>query len=238
MPPPAKRHWSDASVGSSRERAALWLFERVGEGHVFTKAELRAAFPEIEQIDRRVRDLRSAGWVIHTNRQDARLRPNELRLVSVGDRIWEASSKRHVSPRISAADRRAAMRRCDYRCVRCGVGAGEAFGDSPSTSAVLTVRTSSAVSPGSPVETMVLCQRCFGSPADADLAGEALRLVGELNQAERATVLRWIDAGCREIPRTEGAWQRIVRLSPTGQRDVRAALEGAVDAGTPGDGAP
>ena len=53
--------WDDANLGTMR-RAALWLVEVVGEGNSFTKSQLREAFPEVAQIDRRMRDLRDFGW--------------------------------------------------------------------------------------------------------------------------------------------------------------------------------
>ncbi|NED80912.1 hypothetical protein G3I76_12555, partial [Streptomyces sp. SID11233] len=63
-----------------RVRVALWLVSVVGEGNPFTKTELRTAFPDESQIDRRLRDLRDWGWVIHNSRDDESLRPEEQRL--------------------------------------------------------------------------------------------------------------------------------------------------------------
>jgi hypothetical protein len=60
---------------------ALWLAAEVGEGGVFTKEQVRQAFPGISQADRRIRDLRDYGWVIHTNTDDASLASGEQRLV-------------------------------------------------------------------------------------------------------------------------------------------------------------
>lgn len=208
----------------------MWLFEHVGEGKIFTKADLRAAFPDIEQIDRRMRDLRSAGWVIHTNRQDPSLRPRELRLVSIGDQIWATSRTGPTQRRITPAERRAAMRRCDYRCVRCGAGAGEPFADERAASAVLSVRSGGDPSSGGPSEVAVLCQRCFGSATDADLLSESLSLVDELDEANRIAVLAWLAAGRREIRPAERLWQRVVRLSPDARETVRAILASRADA--------
>ncbi|ARF63093.1 hypothetical protein B1H20_18155 [Streptomyces violaceoruber] len=80
--------WTDNKMGSM-VRAALWLATQVGEGNVYTKDQLRAAFPDVAQIDRRVRDLRELGWVIATNREDPQLAPNEAQFVRAGAAVWE-----------------------------------------------------------------------------------------------------------------------------------------------------
>lgn len=80
--------WTDKKM-SSKVRTALWLASEVGEGNVYTKAQLREAFPDVAQIDRRVRELRDYGWVIATNRDDPALRSHEARFVQAGDPIWQ-----------------------------------------------------------------------------------------------------------------------------------------------------
>ena len=70
--------WRTSRTGS-KTRVALWLVAEVGAGGTFTKADLRAAFPAIEQVDRRMRDLRTEGWVIATYREDRSLAADELR---------------------------------------------------------------------------------------------------------------------------------------------------------------
>ncbi|MFG2901497.1 hypothetical protein ACGFZH_31000 [Streptomyces zaomyceticus] len=72
-------------------RVALWLATEVGQGNVFSKDQLRTAFPSVAQIDRRVRELRSHGWVIATRREDVSLAINEMRFVEAGASIWESS---------------------------------------------------------------------------------------------------------------------------------------------------
>ncbi len=59
--------WRDGTLGT-RVRVALWLASEVGEGGTFRKQQLRDAMPGVEQIDRRMRDLRPAGWEILTYR--------------------------------------------------------------------------------------------------------------------------------------------------------------------------
>src|SRR3954447_17133914 len=89
--------WRTSTAGT-RVRAALWLVEVVGVGNHFTKAELREAFPGVEQVDRRMRDLRDDSWVIATNREDRSLELDELRFVSMGGRVWEPGYRRSAAP--------------------------------------------------------------------------------------------------------------------------------------------
>ena len=72
-------------------RVAHWLYSKVGQGNVFTKADLRDAIPGVEQVDRRMRDLRPLGWVIKTYREMPALHANELYLDKIGSRVWETS---------------------------------------------------------------------------------------------------------------------------------------------------
>lgn len=80
--------WQDSELGTMK-RAALWLVQVVGEGEIFTKTELREAFPDVAQIDRRMRDLRDFGWKIDTKREDIDLDANEQRYVQRGEPVWE-----------------------------------------------------------------------------------------------------------------------------------------------------
>lgn len=107
----------------SLQDAATWLLREVGVGGVFTKVQLRAAFPEVTQIDRRVRDLRAQGWVIHTRRQDPSLGQEEMRLVEVGDR------RRGPSERITPKQRRAALLATAHSCLACGAVASAPYPD-------------------------------------------------------------------------------------------------------------
>lgn len=90
--------WTNEKMGT-KVRAALWLATEVGEGNVYTKDQLKAAFPGAVQVDRRVRELRDCGWVIATNRDDVSLAPHEARFVQAGERIWEPGVRRRVASR-------------------------------------------------------------------------------------------------------------------------------------------
>lgn len=90
--------WTNEKM-STKVRAALWLATEVGEGKIYTKDQLRTAFPEATQVDRRVRELRNYGWVIATNRDDVSLAPHEARFVRAGERIWEPGVRRQMAKR-------------------------------------------------------------------------------------------------------------------------------------------
>ena len=121
--------WRTSRAGS-KVRVALWLIAEVGTGGTFTKADLRAAFPAVEQVDRRMRDLRAEGWVIATYREDRSLAADELRLVTVGARVWEPGY-RPRSRAVPARERRAVFSRDGYACRYCGISAGETYRTTP-----------------------------------------------------------------------------------------------------------
>ncbi|PWS49968.1 hypothetical protein DLE01_21040 [Streptomyces sp. FT05W] len=105
--------WTSEKFGT-KVRAALWLVTVVGEGNVFTRDQLRAAFPGVEQIDRRLRDLRDHGWVIATNRDEPFLDPHETRFVRAGDPIWQPGVRRSLSGRPRSSEL-ASLRRTELR---------------------------------------------------------------------------------------------------------------------------
>ncbi|MDQ0685646.1 hypothetical protein QFZ56_004609 [Streptomyces achromogenes] len=87
--------WRDPSAGGGLVRAAAWLLQEVGEGGTFTKERLRADFPGIAQIDRRVRDLRDYGWIINTSREDPGLGQAEQRFVKRGLDVWDPEQRKN-----------------------------------------------------------------------------------------------------------------------------------------------
>src|SRR4051794_14992723 len=107
--------WRDSSAGG-RVRAALWLATEVGEGGTFTKAQLRTAFPNVEQIDRRVRDLRPEGWLILTFQEDRSLQQDELRLSAIGGHVWEPGYRSAAKAAVSEKERQAAFLADDFQC--------------------------------------------------------------------------------------------------------------------------
>lgn len=133
---------------SSLEDAAKWLREKVGVGGVFTKEDLREAFPGVTQIDRRVRDLRKCGWVINTRREDGTLSRAQMRLVKVAGTIPAAQE---ISPR----DRRKAMLAAAYSCALCGAAGGSSYPDAQHVQVSLQV-----FNPEDGLGLIVCCARC------------------------------------------------------------------------------
>ncbi|MFE6467953.1 hypothetical protein ACFVGP_10670 [Streptomyces rochei] len=130
--------WRDPSAGGGLVRAAAWLAE-LGENKVFTKRDLREAFPDIAQIDRRVRDLRDYGWVINTSREDPDLDQNQQRFVKRGIAVWDPKQRRSRTngqrvPEAPAAKHDLAARIAELSAVeRTRLLAWIAIGDRPRT---------------------------------------------------------------------------------------------------------
>jgi hypothetical protein len=133
-------------------RVARWLLSEVGEGNVFTKQDLRAAFPNVEQVDRRMRALRDFDWIINTNLEDASLSPHELRFASQGQAVWD-KGRSSSGAGLSSKARRHALSSANYLCQTCGIPAGVDHPDPPLASAVLSVTRNGD-------EASVHCQRC------------------------------------------------------------------------------
>jgi hypothetical protein len=194
---------------SSLGLVAEWLAQQVGEGSVFTKQDLRVALPQFEQADRRMRDLRDYGWTILTNREDASLRPNELRLVKIGLPVWDpgvARVARNSEERVSPAERSRELLSAGYLCRRCGIGAGEIYPEAKTTQVFLSVRRREH-------GFEVLCQFCLRGGSDSLAALKAL--IESLNPVERAELKTWL-AGERPFERVEIAWS-LARRGPVGE---------------------
>lgn len=208
--------------GGTKIRVALWLHEEVGPGGVFTKAQLRGAFPNVEQVDRRMRDLRPEGWVIHTNSQDVSLEPDELRLVSVGGRVWERSYRSAAISTIPDAERRAVMRRDNFACVFCGISAGEPYEDDPGRTAVLAVVRGTATVRTEALSTV--CVRCRGASAQASSAQEVLIELKELDFEDRESFRLWLDKDRRVLTPLDTAWLHFLRLPSEQRKQVVEAV--------------
>lgn len=179
---------------------ARWLLAEVGAGNIFTKADLRDAFPGVQQVDRRMRDLRPYGWVIDTNRQDAELASHELRFVGEGQPVWE-SRKRPGALEASPKERRKAMLDAGYMCELCGIAAGQTFFVKPFHAAVVSAYRSHG-------SFVVMCQRCAAGATEDVLATEralALQLFEELTESDRGLFRDWVENG-RRPTKVELAW--------------------------------
>lgn len=222
--------WRTITAGT-RIKVALWLASEVGEGNIFRKQQLREALPGIEQIDRRMRDLRPAGWQIHTYRDRGNLGPDELLLSKIGSPVWEAAHRSSGLRNIPARIRREVMSRDGHRCVRCGVLAGEGYPDDPSTTARLTI---GHVNPhkngsGSTASDLVTeCAKCNESVqhfTESRLSVEQVwDRVAALSGKDKRQLLPWIIRGRREPTPLEQSAALVFQLPATERLVIRDRL--------------
>ena len=102
----------------SREKIANFLRERVGQ--VVTTQEIRDASGGAVQYDRRLRELREAGWPILSNRDRADLKPDEYMLAEAPPPV-----QYKFRPPISKRVRAEVLERNGYTCQMCGAAAGD-----------------------------------------------------------------------------------------------------------------
>lgn len=219
--------WDDPALkAGTMIRAGLWLASEVGEGQNFTKEQVRRTFPGISQIDRRIRDLRDFGWVIHTNTDDGSLSPEEQRLVHVGTPVWDPQARRLAAQStITAAERAAALAADNHQCVICGVAGGEDYPDSLTESAVLAVSRQAVQLPdGRNSEHLItLCRRCR-SGRDQLLTTDLNRWTEDvevLDAADQQRLARWVARGRRGATPLDRAWNAF-RALPADARGVAA----------------
>ncbi|MFI1647944.1 hypothetical protein ACH4XT_13520 [Streptomyces avidinii] len=197
-------------------------------GEVFTKGELREAFPDTSQIDRRMRDLRDRGWRISTNREDPTLTSSEHRFVEMGAEVWKPGQSKAKTPAASltAIQRREIFEADDYLCRVCGIAAGEVYEGSVET-AQLDVARREVLKPGvaTTTEMVTECRRCRvgGRAGRADLTS----ILGELeqmSQIERNHFSQWLEADRRDFSMMERLWGLYRTLPSDSRRAVREAV--------------
>jgi hypothetical protein len=190
----------------TRVRVALWLISEVGVGHAFTKAQLREAFPGVEQVDRRMRDLRADGWVIATYREDRSLSADELRFVSAGGPVWERGYKSKATANdVTTRVRQQVMAADGFVCLYCGIGGGEPYPDDAVRTAKLTVtRAESTDDSGSRLVT--LCDRCRLRSGEDTTADSLIAAIEALDPESREILRDWVARGERQRNRLDELW--------------------------------
>ncbi|MEU3185858.1 HNH endonuclease [Streptomyces sp. NPDC006923] len=216
--------WRDTGLGT-RVRVALWLRDEIGVGGTFSKAALRAAVSGAEQVDRRMRDLRPAGWVIRTNRDMPSLQPDQLYLEEMGLPVWDQEHRAAGLRQISARTRRFVYERDGHMCRRCGIGAAEAYADDPGSHARLTLGhvNPHASGGGANAEDLVTeCSRC--NETVRNLTGVQMSRtqvwdrVRELPVRNKRELLAWMTGDVRPLSPAEQAWG-MYRQLPAAVRD-------------------
>ncbi|BCW35101.1 hypothetical protein StoSoilA2_11570 [Arthrobacter sp. StoSoilA2] len=183
---------------------------------MFTKAQLREAFPGVEQIDRRMRDLRQDGWILSTYAQERALAVDELRLVKIGGHIWEPGYKSNHTPRASDRERRETLARDNFACIFCGIGAGETYSDDPALAGQLNVTWCDAAAPRGRYVTT--CKRCRNPLAEIGSSDVAYEAAETLVPDEMRLLMDWIRVGHRTPRQIDRVWG-LVRLLSKGERE-------------------
>jgi hypothetical protein len=207
-------------------RTALWLMTEVGVGKSFTKEQHRRAFTGVTQADRRLRDLRAYGWVIHTSAEDVTLRPEEQRFVAPGAQVWEAGQRRAADVAVPAADRMAVFAANDYQCIVCGIAGGETYADAPHMTAVLSAARRDVVLHAGETRTMYVaeCKRCRAGEPDGRLIDVSILIedVNRLDDRDRAILKRWMTEGRRAA--VDRVWASVRRLPAEIREQLRKTL--------------
>ena len=216
--------WRTSTAGT-KVRVALWLHSEIGIGGTFTKAQLRDNFPNVEQVDRRMRDLRDEGWVLVTYREDRSLAPDELRLKVEGNPIWERGHRSQQT--VPTAKHRQAVLAADgYMCVDCGVAAGEPYPDQVLRTAKLTVarREAATGAPG----LVTLCDRCHAARSSSSVPSlkELQQAFENLNPEEQSRLQSWLRSGRRVSRPEEVLWAAYRRLQHSERADFTRLVLG------------
>lgn len=218
--------WQDKGFGSMA-RAALWLESEVGEGEIFTKPQLREAFPEVAQIDRRMRDLRDRDWQIDTRREDPSLKQEEQRYVRRGAAVWiPGQAKAKPKSSLTHAQRTRVMMADSFLCRSCGIGAGEAYANGGPNAQLDIARRKVRLADGSvDLQFVTECNRCRVGSRDheADLAG-LLKKVTTLAPLERRVFAAWVEADRRDRSEMEKLWGVLRTLPEESREAVRQAV--------------
>jgi hypothetical protein len=199
----------------------------IGEGNTFTKSQLRDAFPEVAQIDRRMRDLRDFGWKIDTNREDIGLDPNEQRFTQRGISVWEpGKATRPASASITSSQRREILARDGHKCRTCGIGPGERYTGTEITSQLDIARRQVRLPDGrSALQLVTECNRCRvgGRELITDLR-DVLSRVEKLPAIEKQILVGWIDRDGRKFSAVEQVWADYRTLPPDAREILRESL--------------
>lgn len=215
--------WRTSRAGT-RVRVALWLASEIGAGGAFTKAQLREAFPGVEQVDRRMRDLRAEGWVITTYREDRSLAADELRLVRLGGGVWEPGYRSKASSSsVSERLRQEVFAADGFVCVYCGIGGGEPYPDDPLRTAKLTIARGQPTDDGSP-RLATVCDRCHTRSSEGESAENLMSAISELESASRERLSGWIVRGARERDPLDELWAAYRRLPELDRARIRELI--------------
>jgi 5-methylcytosine-specific restriction endonuclease McrA len=226
--------WQNSSVGAAK-RVGHYLAVVVGEGNKFNKSALRETVPNTEQVDRRMRDLRKVGWKIRNYKDMASLKPNELYLEEIGDKVWE-DGYRWPAEGLTAAKRRKVYDRDGRRCMVCGIDFGAEYPDRPGVVARPTIGHILPKERGGTDDLDNLrpeCQLCNETarnltelPADVELLK---RKMVELSRSDKQVLAQWMLTGKRSFSDAEKLWAQYSQLPQPQQVEIREALSAVLE---------
>lgn len=218
--------WTDPKLGTMK-RAGLWLATVVREGNVFTKEDVKQAFPGVSQADRRVRDLRDHGWQIDTNREDASLGPHEQRFVKQGEPVWEPGKGARSGTSITQTRRREVLARDGHFCRSCGIAPGEVYAGTYESAQIDIARRLVRQPDGSETTELVAeCNRCrVGGRGVVTDFGSLLNRTKALSGLERKMLSDWMERDRREFSAAESFWADYRALPEESRVKVREALK-------------
>jgi hypothetical protein len=220
--------WNDPKVRpGTMVRTALWLVQEIGLGNIFTKEQHRSAFSGVTQADRRLRDLRAHGWIIHTSSEDISLNSNEQRFIAMGSEVWDPVARQSVGVRkLTDKQRMAVFAKTDYQCSVCGIAGGERYADKIGVTAVLSASRRTVTRPDGRKEVIFLaeCRRCsVGNPKKVEDIAKFLAEIDVLENGAKVAIVTLIANG------TEGKlselWKEFRQMSQQSRIEIQEFLK-------------
>ncbi len=213
---------SDRRTATYRE-VGEWI-KTLGVGRTFTMLEAREVFPGVNQIDRRMRELRECGWKIKTNRQDKNLRPGQYRCDEFGDY--------NRQPGLSDRVRQAIIKRDHGQCQVCGILAGQSYPDMPQREAIMEVGHRKSKAQGGsatdPANLQAECDRCNGGARNTTGhlvdVNQVEQEIENLGRKDKEKLLGWMQDGRRPMERLERLFAEYRALAPEVRDDITKAL--------------
>jgi hypothetical protein len=211
-------------------RIAAYLWFRKELEDTFTMRELRSELGadligSSEHLNRRLRELRDAGWQIDSNKDDRQLPLDVYRVQVKGARLWIDSERNELQVfRPSQRVRRIVLDRDGSRCRVCGIGVGESYPGEPNSKARLTIghrvpqeRLRARQAADDIDNWRTECSRCNetvrNEMPDPEQYDEVEAEVKQLKTADLRQLLNWMRSGERTRSRLDHAYDRARNLS-------------------------
>ncbi|WP_225447602.1 HNH endonuclease [Streptacidiphilus sp. PB12-B1b] len=190
-----------------------------------------------EHLNRRLRELRDAGWEIPSNKDDRQLPPDTYRVEVKGAKLWideERAAQQAFRP--SQRVRRIVLDRDGSRCRVCGIGVGESYPGEPNAKARLTIghrvpqeRLRSRGAADDIDNWRTECSRCNETVRnelpDPEQYDEVVAEIRQLRTAELRQLSSWMQSGERSRSRLDQAYDRARNLSHNEREQLMSYLQ-------------